>query len=155
MRIYKTINLPVALYECETWSLTLREEHSLRVFENTVLRRIFGPKRDEVTGGWRKLHNEELRDLYSSPSIIRIIKARRMRWAGHVARMGEKRNAYWLLVGKPEGWRPLGRPKRRWVDNIERCLLEGGWGDVNSIGLAQDRDKWRALVNAVMNLRVP
>jgi hypothetical protein len=92
--------------------LTLREEHRLRVFENRVLRGIFGPKRDEVTGEWRKLHNVELRDLYSSPSIIRIIKSRRMRWAGHVARMGEKRNAYKLLVGKPERKRPLGRPRR-------------------------------------------
>jgi hypothetical protein len=91
MRIYKTIILPVILYGCKTWSLTLREEHRLRIFENKVLRRIFGPKRDEVMGRWRKLHNEEFRDLYSScPSIIRIIKLRRMRWAGHVARMGEK-----------------------------------------------------------------
>jgi hypothetical protein len=95
------------------WSPTLREEHRLGVFENGVLRRIFGPKRDEVTGEWRKLHNEELRDLYSSPSIIRRIKTRRMRWKGHVARMGEKRNAYRLLVGKPEGRRPLGRPRLR------------------------------------------
>jgi hypothetical protein len=85
MKIYKTIILPVILYECETWSLTLREEHRLRVFENKVLKRIFGPKRDEATGGWRKVHNEELRDLYSSPSIIRIVKSRRMRWVGHVA----------------------------------------------------------------------
>jgi hypothetical protein len=100
----------VVLYGCETWSLTLREEHILRVFENRVLRRIFGPKRDEMMGEWRKLHDEELRDLYSSPSIIRIIKSRRMRLAGHVARM-EKRNAYKLLVGKPEGKRPLGRPR--------------------------------------------
>jgi hypothetical protein len=92
----------VVLYGCETWSLTLREEYRLRVFENRVLRRIFGPKRDEVTGEWRKLHNEKLHDLYSSPSIIRIIKSRRMRWAGHVARMGEKRSVYRLLVGKPE-----------------------------------------------------
>jgi hypothetical protein len=98
------------------------------VFENRVLRRIFGPKRDEVTGGWRKLHNEELRDLYSSPSIIRMIKSRRMRCAGHVARMGEKRNAYRLLLGKPEGKRPLGRPRRRWVDNIRMDLGEVGWG---------------------------
>jgi hypothetical protein len=96
--ISKTINLPVVLYGCETWSLTLREEHTLTVFENRVLRKIFGPKRDEVTGEWRKLHNEELRDLYSSPSINRITKSRRMRWADHVARMGEKRNEYRLLV---------------------------------------------------------
>jgi transcription termination factor 2 len=116
-----------------------------------VLRRIFGPKRDEVTGGWRKLHNEELRDLYSSPSIIRIMKSRRMRWAGHVARMREERNTYRLLVGK----RPLGRPRRRWVDNIKMDILDIGWAGVDWIGLAQDRDKWRALVNAVINLRVP
>jgi hypothetical protein len=108
-----------------------------------------------VTGGWRKLHNEELRDLYSSPSIIRIIRSRRMRWAGHVVRMGEKRNAYRLFVGKPEGKRPLGTTRRRCVDNIKMDLLEIGWGGVNWIGLAQDRDKWRALVNAVMNCRVP
>jgi hypothetical protein len=97
--------LPVVLYGCETWSLTLREEHSLRVFEKRVLRKIFGPKRNEVTGGWRKLHYEELHNLYCSPSIIRIIKSRRMRWAGHVERMGPKRNAYRILVGKPEGKR--------------------------------------------------
>jgi hypothetical protein len=108
-----------------------------------------------VTGEWRKLHNEELRDLYSSPSIIRIIKSRRMRWAGHVARIGEKRNAYRLLVGKPEGKRPLGRPRRRWEDNIRMDLGEVGWGAVDWIGLAQDRDRWRALVNSVLNLRVP
>jgi hypothetical protein len=90
----------VVLYDCETLSLTLRKEHKLRVFENRVLSRIFGPNRDEVTGGWRKLHNEELHDLYASPSIIRIIKSRRMRWARNVARMGEKRNVYRLLVGK-------------------------------------------------------
>jgi hypothetical protein len=125
------------------------------VFENRVLRRIFGPKRDEVTGEWKKLHNEELRDFYSSPSIIRIIKSRRMRWAGHVARMVEKRNAYRLLVGKPEGKRPLGRRRRRWVDNIRMDLGEVGWGDVDCIGLAEDRNRWRALVNSVLNLRVP
>jgi hypothetical protein len=108
------IILPVVLYECETWSLILRKEHIWRVFENRVLRRIFGPKRDEVTGGWRKLYNEELHNLYFSPSIIRMIKSRRMRWAGHVARTGAKRNAYNILVGKPDGKRPLGRPRRRW-----------------------------------------
>jgi hypothetical protein len=102
-----------------------------------------------------KLHNEELRDLYSSPSIIRIIKPRRMRWVGHVARMEEKRNVYRLLVGKPEGRRPLGRPGPRWLDNIRMYLVEVGWGDADWIGLAQDRDRWRALVNSVLNLRVP
>jgi hypothetical protein len=117
VRIYKTIILPVVLYGCKTWSLTVRDEHKLRVFENRVLR-IFGPKRDGVTGGWRKLHNEELHNLYSSPSIIRIIKSRRMRWAGHVERMAGRRNLYRLLVGKPEGKRPLGRPRRRWMDNV-------------------------------------
>jgi hypothetical protein len=117
--------------------------------------RIFGPKRDGVTGGWRKLHNEELHNLYSSPSIIRIIKSRRMRWAGYVARMGEKRNVYRLLVGKSEGKRPLGRPRRKWIDNITMGLLEIGLSVVDSIGLAQDRYRWRALVNSVMNLLVP
>jgi hypothetical protein len=125
------------------------------VFENRVLRRIFGPKRDGVTRGWKKLHNEELHNLYSSPSIIRIIKSRRMRWAGHVARMGLKRNVYRLLVGNPEGKRPLGRPRRRWIGNIKMDLLDIGLGVVDWIGLAQDRYRWRALVNAVMNLRVP
>jgi hypothetical protein len=104
----------VVLYECETWSLTLREEFRLKVFENRVLRRIFRPKRDGVMEGWRELHNEELHDLYSSPSIIRIMTSRRMGWAGHVAQTGEKRNVHRLLVGKPEGKRPLGRPRRRW-----------------------------------------
>jgi hypothetical protein len=156
MRIYKTIILPVVLYGCETWSLSLREEHRLRVFENRVLRRVFGPKRDEVTGEWIKLRNEELHDLYSSPSIITIFKSRRrMRWAGHVARMWEKGNAYRLLVANPEGKKPLGRPRRKWVDNIEMDLGEVGWGDVDWIGLAQDRNRRRALVNSVLNLRVP
>jgi hypothetical protein len=125
------------------------------VFENRVLRKIFGPKRNEVTGDWRKVHNEELHDLYSSPSIITIIKLRRMRWTGHVARMGEKGNAYRLLVGKPEGKRPLGRPRCRWVDNIRMDIGEVGWGDVDWIGLAQHRNRWRALVNLVLNLQVP
>jgi hypothetical protein len=125
------------------------------MFENRVLRRIFGPKKDEVTGEWRKLYNEELRDSYSSPSIIRIIKSRRMRWAGHVARMMGKRNAYRLLVGKPDRKRPLGRPRHRWVDNIRMDLGEVGWGNVDWIGLSKDRNRWRALVNSVLNFQVP
>jgi hypothetical protein len=145
----------VVLYGCETLSLTLREEHRLRVFENRVLRRIFGPERDEVTGGWRKLHNEELRGFYFSPSIIMVIKARRMRWAGYVAHMGEVRGAYNILVGRPEGRRQLGRPRRRWEDNIKRDLREIGFGGVDWIHWAQDRDRWQALVNMMMNLRVP
>jgi hypothetical protein len=120
-----------------------------------MLSRIFGPKRDEVTGGWRKLHNEEIHSLYSSPSIIRMIKSRRMRWTGHLARMGEKRNSCRILVGKPEGKRPLGRPRRRWVDNIKMEHREIGWDGMDLIDLAQDRDRWRALVNTVINLRVP
>jgi hypothetical protein len=125
------------------------------LFESTVLRRIFGPKRDEVTGSWRNLHNEELHGLYSSPDIVRVIKARRMKWAGHVARMGEVRGAYNILVGRPEGRRPLGRPRRRWEDNIKMDLREIGFGDVDWIHLARDRDTWRAVVNTVMNFRVP
>jgi hypothetical protein len=131
-------------------SLTLREGHRLRVFENRVLRRIFGSKRDDVMGDWRKLRNEELHNLHSSPNIIRMIKARRMRWAGHVALIGGKRDACRILVGKPEGRRLLGRPRCRWVDNIKI-----DWDGMDWIGLAQDRDQWRALVNTVMSLRVP
>jgi hypothetical protein len=108
-----------------------------------------------VTREWRKLHNEELHDLYSSPSIIRIMKERRIRWSGHVAGMGEKRNAYRFFVGKREGRRPLARPRRRWVDNIRMDLVQVGWGDVDWIGVAEDRNRWRALVNSVLNLRVP
>src|SRR5215469_4241886 len=152
IKIYRTtIILPVVLYGCETWSLTLREERRLSVFENRVLRRVFGPKRDEVTGEWRKLHNEELRDLYSLPNIVRVVKSRRIRWAGHVARMGEGRDVHRVLVGKPEGKRPLGRPRRRWEDNIKMDLKEVGWGG-DWMELAQNRDGWRELVNTVMNL---
>jgi len=133
----------------------LREVRKLRVFENMVLRRIFGPRRDEVTGEWSRLHNEELNDLYCSPNIVRVIKSRIMRWAGHVARMGEERRMYGVLVGKPEGKRPLGRPRRRWVDNIRMDLQEVECGYMDWIGLAQVRDSWRTLVSAVMNHRVP
>jgi hypothetical protein len=111
------------------------------VFENRVLRKIFGPKRDEETGKWRKLHNEELHNLYSSPSLIRVIKSRRMRWAGHVARMGENRNAYRILIGKPKGKRRLGKPRRRWVENIKMYLREIGWDGVDCIDMAQDRNQ--------------
>ena len=136
-------------------SLTLREEHRLRVFENRVLRRIFGPKRDGVTGQCRKLHSEELNDLYSSPSMVRLIKSSRMRWAGHVTRMVEGRGVHKILVGKPEGKRPLGRPTRRWEYNIKMDLEEVGRGCGDWMELAQDRDRWRALVGTVMNFGVP
>jgi len=112
-------------------------------------------RRDEVTGDWRRLQNEELNDLYSSPNIVRVIKSRRMRWGGHVARMGEERGVYRVLVGKPERKRPLGRPRRRWVDNIRMDLQEVRCGYVEWIGLVQDTDRWRTLVSGVMNLRVP
>jgi hypothetical protein len=130
----------------------LREDHRLRVFENRVLRRIFGPKRDEEIGEWRKLHNEELHNLYSSPNIIRQIKSRRMRCVGHVACIGEERKVYRILVGRPEGERPLGRLRHRWEDGIQMDFREIGWRSVNWIQLAQDRDWWRAVANTVMNL---
>ena len=140
IKIYRTIILPVVLYGCETLSLTLREERRLRVFENKVLRRILGPKRDEETGEWRKLHNEEVNDLYCSPNNAGVIKWR-MEWAGHVARMGKRRGLYRVLVGKPEGKRPLGRSRHRWEDNIKTDFQEVGWGCMEWIELAQDRDK--------------
>jgi len=146
----RTINLPVLLYGCETWSLILREERKLTVFENMALGRIFGPRRDEVTGEWRRLHNEELNDLYSSPNILLVIKSRIMRWTGHVARMGEESGVNRVLVGKLEG-------KNHWGDlGVDGCKIlrwiSRRW---DWIGLAQNRDRWRTLVSAGMNLRVP
>jgi hypothetical protein len=153
IQIYKTVTLPVVLYECETWSLILRKEYRLRAFENSVLWRIFGPKREE--DGWgRKLHNDELHNLYSSPNIVRVIKSRMMMWAGHVARMGEGRGVYRVLVGRPEGKRPLGRLRRRWEDNIKLDLKEIGIDGANWTQPAQGRVQWRALVNTVMKLRI-
>jgi hypothetical protein len=125
------------------------------VFENRVLRRVFGPKRDEVSREWRKLHNEELNNLYSLPNIVRVVKLRRMRWAGHVARMGEDRGVHRVLVGNPAGKRPLGRPRRRWEDNIKMDFQKVGGGRGNWMELAQDRDRWRALVRKVRDFRVP
>ena len=125
------------------------------MFENRVLRRAFGPKRDEVTGEWRKLHNEELSDLYSLPNIVRMVKSRIMRWEGHVVRMGDGRGMHRVLIGKPEGKRLWGRPRRRWEDNIKMDLREVGGGVGDWMKLAQDRDRWRALVGTVRNLRVP
>jgi hypothetical protein len=155
MKINRTIILPVDLYGCETWSLTLRKERKLRVFESRVLRRIFGRKRDEVTGKWRKLHNEELNDLHCSPNICRVIKSRRVRWARHVAHMGEWRDVYRVLMGKPEGKKPLGKPRCREEDNIKMDLQEEGCGNMGWIELAQDRGRWWSLVNMVTKFRVP
>jgi hypothetical protein len=138
IKIYKTAILPVVLYRCKTWSLTLREEHRLRVFEKRVLRRIFGPKREE-DGSWRKLHNDELHSLYSSLNIVKVIKSRRMRWVGHVVCMGEGRGIYRDLIGRPEGKRPLGRPRHMWEDNIKLDLRENGVDGENWIQLSQHR----------------
>jgi len=153
--VCRTVILLVVLYGCETWSLTLREERRIRVSENRVLRRIFGSKRDEVTGEWRKLHNEELNDLYSSPNIIRVIKSKRMKSEGNVACMGDKRDVFRVLVGKPEGKRALGGPRRRW-EIILRCIL-GKWNVEAWTG-----SRWLRigtgggyLLNAVMKLGVP
>jgi hypothetical protein len=152
IKIYRTVILYVVLYGCETWSLALREERRLRVSDNRVLRGIFGPKRDEVIGEWRKLHYEELTYLYCSSNIVRVIKSKILRWAGHVARMGVRRGMYRVLVGKPEGKRPMGRLRRRWEDNFKMDLQEVGCEVMDWIELAEDRNRWRALVNAVMNL---
>jgi hypothetical protein len=133
----------------------MREERRLRVSEKRVLRKVFGTKRDEVTGEWRKLCKEELNDLYSLPNIVRVVKSRRMRWAGHVARMKEDRGVHRELLGKPEGKRPLGRPSRRWEDNIKVYLQEVGGARGDWMELAQDRERWRALVGTVSDFRVP
>jgi len=143
--------LSVVLYGCETWSLKLREERRLGESENRVLRRKIGSKKEELPGEWRNLHEEELKDLYCSPTTVRVIKSRRTRWEGHVARMGERRSIYRVFGGKMEG---KGKTRHRWKDNIKMDLHEVGWG-MDWIDMVQDRNRWRALVNAVMNLRFP
>jgi len=151
----RTIILPVVLYGCETWPFTLREECRLRVFENRVLRRIFGPKRETVTGEWRKPNNEKINDLYCSPNIVQVIKSRKIRWVGHVSRNGERKGVHRVLVGKPEGKNHLedsGIDETVILKSIFRKL---GVGGTDWIYLAQDRDRQRAFVNAVTNLRVP
>jgi hypothetical protein len=155
VKIYSTIILSVVLYGCETWPLTLREKRRLRVVENRLLRRILGPKRNEVTVEWRKQNNEKLSDLYSSQNIIWVIKSRRMLWAGHVTHMAEKGGACKVLVGKSEGKSTHGRSRRRWEDNIKMYLQEVDCEGIDRLDLAQDRDRWRILVNAVMNFRFP
>jgi hypothetical protein len=153
IKTHRTIILPVILYGCETWSLILREEHRLRVLEKRVLRRIYGSQRDELIEEWRKLHNEALNGLCSSPNIVQVIKSRRMRCVGHVARMGKRRGIYRVLVGKPGGKRPPGSSRCRWEDNIKMGLQEVGCGGMDWIEVAQDRDRWRTLVCAIRNLQ--
>jgi hypothetical protein len=155
IKIYKTIILPVVLYGRETLSLIPREEHRLRSFGNRVLRRTFGPKGEEVVGRWRRQPNEELRNLYTSLNITRVIKSRNVRQEGHAARMVDMRNAHSILVGKPEGKRKLGKPKRKWEDIIRTDVREIVWEGVEWMHVAQVRDQWRALVNTVMNFGVP
>ena len=147
--------LPILFYGCEIWSLTLLVERKLRVFKNMVLRRIFGPRREKVSEEWRKFHKHELNDLYASPNNVRVIKSRRMRWAGHEARMGEERGLYIVLVGIAEGKRALRRRRRRWVNNIRMYLQEVGCGFMDWVGLAQNRYSWRKLLSALMNFRIP
>ena len=149
INVYKTIILSALLYGCETWSFILREECRIRVFENRILRRIFGPKRDD-NGEWRRVHS-----FYRSPNIVRVIKTRRLRWAGHIARMVEGRSALKILAGKPTGKRPSGSPRRRWEDNIRMDLEKIGVNAGIWVDSAQDMDYWRVLVNAALNLRVP
>jgi hypothetical protein len=145
--------LVIVLYRCEAWSLTLKEECRIRLFENRILRRIFGPKRDE-NGEWRRLNNEEFHSLYSSPNIARVIKSRRLRFTGHVARMEEGRSVFKSLTGTPAGKRPLGRPRRRWEENIRMDLKEMDINSRNWVDSVQDRNYWIILVNAALNLRV-
>jgi hypothetical protein len=153
IKIYKIIILPVVFYGRETWSLKLREEHRLRVFVSRMLGGIFVPKRDEVTGGWIKLHNEELHNLYCSPNWDDQIKEDEM--GGTCSAYGEMRNVYRILIGKPEGRRPLGVPRHRWAESIKMSLRKTGFEGVDWIHMSQDRDLWRAFVNTVMNLLVP
>ena len=154
IKIYRTIILPVVLYGCETWSVMLKEECGLRFFENMMLKKLFGTKRGEVAGMWRRLRNKELYALNFSANIIRVIKWRRLRWAGHVARMKTSGGAYGVLVGKLEGSGSLWRPRRRWEDSITLDFQEVVWGGIDRIDLAEEWDRWRAPVNAVLNLRV-
>ena len=154
IKIYKTIILPVVLYGCETWSLTLREESRLRVFENRMLRRIFGPNMND-NGEWRRLHNEKLNSLYRSPNIVKVIRSRRLRLLGHVATMKEERRALNILTCIPAEKRSLGRNRCTWEDKIRMDIKEIGINTRNWLHSAQDRDYWKALVNAALNLRVP
>jgi len=151
IKIYKTLILPVALHGCETQFLILREERTLSVFGNRVLRKMFGPKREEVAGGWRR----QLHNLYVSLNINWMIKSRKMRWTEHVARMGDMRNEYKIFVVEPERKRPYRRPERRWEGSITMDLREIGWVGVDWIHVAQDGDRWRDLVNTVINFQVP
>jgi hypothetical protein len=147
-------NLPVVMCRCEIWSLKLREQCRLKVFENRVLRRICGPNKDEVTGEWRKLHNAEFYDLYSTPNIIWVIKSRRMRWVGHVAHVGDRRGAYRVLVGRLEGKRPLQRLRHGWDENIKMDIQEVGWSGMDINDLVWNKDRGWAVVNVVMNHQI-
>ena len=152
IKLYRTVILSVVLYRCETWSLTMSEKNRLRAFEKRVLRKISGPKKDKVTGEWRRLYNKKLYTLYCSPNNIWVIKSRRMRWVGHVTCMKGRSGAYRVLVGRPRDKRPLGRPRHKWEDNIKKDLHEVEWGGMDWIIQAQHRDRWQSLVNVVMSL---
>jgi hypothetical protein len=153
--IYRSIILPVALYGCETWTLTREYENWFRVFENKVLRRIHGPKRDDHTGEWRRLHNEELHSLHAAPDILRVIKSRRLRWAGQVAHMTDDRTVYRVMVGNLQGKRPVGRPRTRWADNVKKDLREVGLSEDDWMDRARDGSAWRGVVGAAMDFRAP